>query len=86
MLELYWLKAMVAIFEVLAVEAGFVAEAQWRRRQLGIRAAHGQTNKCGNRGHFCFFFGGGGDRHVPFSGFLHHVSGRRFLLQHSCRL
>lgn len=45
MLELYWLKALVAIFEVLAVEAGFVAEAEWRRRQLGIRATQGQQIK-----------------------------------------
>lgn len=37
MLELYWLKAMIAMFEVVAFEAAFVADAERRRRQLDVR-------------------------------------------------
>ncbi|CAM9239935.1 unnamed protein product [Ectocarpus sp. 12 AP-2014] len=36
MLELYWLKALLAIGEVIGVEAVFVADAERRRRQLDI--------------------------------------------------
>lgn len=39
MLELYWLKAVIAIFEVVAFEAAFVADAERRSRQLNIRNA-----------------------------------------------
>ncbi|CAM9779456.1 unnamed protein product, partial [Laminaria digitata] len=45
MLELYWLKAVIAIFEVVAFEAAFVADAERRRRELDIRNAKGPKKR-----------------------------------------
>ena len=49
MLELYWLKAVIAIFEVVAFEAAFVADAERRRRELDIRNAKGPKKRSGRR-------------------------------------
>ncbi|CAB1107624.1 unnamed protein product [Ectocarpus sp. CCAP 1310/34] len=45
MLELYWLKALLAIGEVIGVEAVFVADAERRRRQLDIRNSNKPTKR-----------------------------------------
>ncbi|CAM9936717.1 unnamed protein product, partial [Ectocarpus fasciculatus] len=45
MLELYWLKALLAIGEVIGVEAVFVADAERRRRQLDIRNSKKPTKR-----------------------------------------
>lgn len=39
MLESYWTKAMVNIMQIVIVEATFVADAQKRKNQLGVRGA-----------------------------------------------
>lgn len=49
MLELYWLKAVIAIFEVVAFEAAFVADAERRRRELDIRNAKGPKKRWDRR-------------------------------------
>ncbi|CAM9874653.1 unnamed protein product [Ectocarpus sp. 6 AP-2014] len=45
MLELYWLKALLAIGEVIGVEAIFVADAERRRMQLDIRNSKKPTKR-----------------------------------------
>lgn len=37
MLELYWTKAMVAVFQAVSLETAFVADAEIRRRQLDVK-------------------------------------------------
>lgn len=45
MLELYWLKALLSIGEVIGVEAIFVADAERRRKQLDIRNSKKPTKR-----------------------------------------
>ncbi|CAM9834772.1 unnamed protein product [Scytosiphon promiscuus] len=45
MLELYWTKALLAMAEIVVVEAVFVADAERRRRQLDIRNSNKQDKR-----------------------------------------
>lgn len=45
MLEKYWTKALLAIGEVVGVEAMFVADSERRRKQLDIRNANKPVKK-----------------------------------------